>query len=166
MSLQANKSFNLFHTNVNGLENKFEKLQNFLNSTNMDLDIVAISETSQRGDIPFSMNVNISGYHKPFSLGSKSARGRVAIFAKENLNVWERDDLNFVCNQFESVWVEIEVKNSKNIVCGCLYRHPNSDINDFTKFVSKSLTKITNEKKECYLLGNFNVDLLKYDSSK
>ena len=28
---------------------------------------------------------------------------------------------------FESGWVEIKNKNSKNIACGCLYRHPRYD---------------------------------------
>ena len=30
---------------------------------------------------------------------------------------------------------------------------------------STCLAKITKEKKECYLLGDFNVDLLKYDTN-
>ena len=115
--------------------------------------------------VNFIKNVTIAGYHKPFTTGSKTSRGGVAIYARENLNIWERDDLKSVSNHYESVWVEIEVEKSKNIVCACIYRHPNSDTDELTKYISKCLTKITKEKKECHLLGDFNVDLLKYDTN-
>ena len=164
-SLVNKNSFNLFHTNINGLENKIDQLQNFINTSNMNIDIIGISETSQSEGLNFCKNVNIDGYSKPFSIGSKTARGGVAIYARNDLNTWERDDLNAVNNFYESVWVEIEVKNSKNIVCGCIYRHPNNDIDETIKYLVKCLTKITKEKKECYLLGDFNVDLLKYQSN-
>ena len=54
---------------------------------------------------------------------------------------------------------------SKNIVCGCVYRHPKTDIDELTSYISKCLTKISKKKKESYVKGDFNVDLLKYDSS-
>ena len=163
-SLKNRNSFNLFHSNFNGLENKFDQLYNFIKTTNLNIDVIGISETSQRENTSFDTNVSIDGYHKPFINGSKTSRGGVAIYARANLNIWERDDLSIVNNDFESVWTEIEVKNSKNIICGCLYRHPTNKIENFCNYISKCLTKITKEKKECYLLGDFNIDLLKYDT--
>ena len=163
--LKVKQTFNLFHTNLNGLEHKFEQLNNFVMNTDMELDIIGLSETSQHEGEDFGLNVMMHGYRKPFSLGSKTLKGGVAIFAKKNLNVWERDDLNIIDNCFEGLWVEINNKKGKNIVCGCFYRHPSTDIDDFTKYISKCLTKINKEKKECYLLGDFNIDLLKYETS-
>ena len=43
---------------------------------------------------------------------------------------------------------------TKNIICGI-----------FTNYISKCLRKINKENKLCYLEGDFNIDLLKYDSS-
>ena len=54
---------------------------------------------------------------------------------------------------------------SKNIVCGCVYRHPKTDIYELTSYISKCLTKISKEKKESSVTGDFIVDLQKYDSS-
>ena len=164
-NLNKKDNFNIFHTNLNGLENKFELLHNFISSTKLELDIINISETSQSEDKMFDMNVNIEGFMQPFTTGSKSARGGVAIFAKDDLKVFERDDLNIMDNDFEAVWIEIGIEKSKNLICGCFYRHPNSDINDFINYISKTLVKISKEKKECYLSGDFNIDLLKYDSN-
>ena len=46
-----------------------------------------------------------------------------------------------------------------------LYRHPKSELEDFNRYISKCLIKINKEKKECYVTGDFNVDLLKYDTN-
>ena len=45
------------------------------------------------------------------------------------------------------------------------YRHPSTDIVEFNNYISKCLSKINKEKKECYLSGDFNIDLLKYENS-
>ena len=164
-TLNIQNSLNIFHSNLNGLEHKFDQLYNFVKTTKLNIDIIGISETSQRENTSFDKNVSIDGYHQPITNGSKSSKGGVAIYARKDLNSWERDDLNIVKDDYESVWIEIEAKKSKNIVCGCIYRHPNNQIENFSNYISKCLSKITKEKKECYLLGDFNVDLLKYDSS-
>ena len=69
--------------------------------------------------------------------------------------------------ELESVFIEIIEKDSKNIVVGCLYRHPGmqqSEINDeYLKPLSENLIS---ENKEVILVGDFNIDLLKCDSNK
>ena len=89
----------------------------------------------------------------------------VAIYSKTDINTVDRNDLNIVDKSFEAVWIEIKNEKRKNIVCGCLYRHPNSDIEDFTDYLTKILAKINKENKECYISGDFNIDLLKYDTN-
>ena len=84
-SLHNTKSFNVFHSNFNGLENKFEQLHNFVSSSKLDIDIIGISETSQRENIDFKTNIEIDGYRLPFTLGSKSSRGGVALYAKTDI---------------------------------------------------------------------------------
>ena len=63
----------------------------------------------------------------------------------------------------EAIWIEIEIEKAKNIISGCVYRHPSSDENKFTNYISKCLTTISIENKKCYVTGDFNIDLLKYD---
>ena len=161
-NMNDSDSFKILHSNLNGLENKFDNYHTFVTSPNINIDVMCISETTQEENCPFNLNINIDGYGQPFTLGSKTARGRVAIYVKEDYNVIERNDLNNVDNSFEAVWVEIKNEEAKNIVCGCIYKHPNSDIDDFNNDISKCLTIINTEKKECYVSGDFNIDLLKY----
>ena len=146
-NIKKSHSFNILHSNLNGLENKFEEYHNFINSIEMDIDILCISETSQKEKSNFSTNITIDGYKQPFHLGSMTSKGGVAIYAKNQLNVMERTDLNLINKSFEAVWIEIKNDKYKNIVCGCIYRHPSSDVVDFNNYLSKCLTKINKEKR-------------------
>ena len=157
--------FTIFHSNLNGPESKFENLNTFVSNSETDIDVICLSETSQKLNQEFSTNITIDGFKQPFTTGSKFNKGGVAIYTKENINSFIRDDLNKVDDCFEAMWIEINVKKSKNIVCGCIYRHPYSDITTFDNYVSKCLTKISKENKNCYLAGDFNIDLLKYEIS-
>ena len=44
---------------------------------------------------------------------------------------------------------------------GCIYRHPTMNVSEFNNnYLNTLLQKILKEKKNVFLLGNFNVDLL------
>ena len=108
-SLTANNTFNVFHTNLAGLESKFDLLCNFINNTKfdllcnfinntkfdllcnfinntkIDLDIICLSETSQKSNQGFDPNITIGGYKQPFTTGSKFSKGSVALYTKDNI---------------------------------------------------------------------------------
>ena len=48
-------------------------------------------------------------------------------------------------------------------MCGCVYRHPKTDIDELTNYIC--ISKISKEKKVSFIAGDFNVDLLKYECS-
>ena len=55
--------------------------------------------------------------------------------------------------------------NKENFLCGCIYKHPNMSINEFNdNFLLPLLDKISKSNKQCFLMGDFNIDLLKKDS--
>ena len=58
----------------------------------------------------------------------------------------------------------LELNSDKNIICGCIYRHPKADMGKFIEYLDKYLSKIDNEKKEVFIAGDFNIDLLKLGS--
>ena len=50
---------------------------------------------------------------------------------------------------------------------GCIYRHPTMDLNEFNYYyLNPLLEKLAKEKKTVFLLGDFNIDLLKYEHQK
>ena len=165
-NIDNKKSFNISHSNVNGYVSHADSVQEFLVHSKIDLDIICISETSLQDDETIPHNTKLSGYNDPFTTNTETSKGGVAIFTKNNHNVFERDDLKIRTKEFEAVWVEINNKGCKNTVVGCLYRHPHyNNINDFSKYINKCLIKLNKENKEVYIAGDFNIDLLKYETN-
>ena len=160
--LNKHSNLNIFHSNVNGLENKFDNLHEFLVGASTPLDIVALTETSHKNDDFFKSNVTLAGY-SPFYTPTNTSKGGTALYVNSDYNPFERYDLKVQCDQYESVWIEISNKSSKNILCGCVYRHPNQDLSDFLVYLESVLKTVSNEDKEVYICGDFNVDLLKLD---
>ena len=83
-SLTTNNTFNVFHTNLDGLESKFDLLYNFINN---------LIETSRKLNQVFDTNITIGGYKQPFTTGSKFSKGGAALYTKDNINAFEREDL-------------------------------------------------------------------------
>ena len=160
-NMEAFNNLNIFHTNTNGLENKIDVLTEFVSSMSTSFDIIAISETSQT-DENFKSNVSLKGY-EVYSTPSNCSKGGVALYVNDNFNNLERTDLKIQDNLFQAVWIEIKNKNSKNIVCGCIYRHPQYNMDEFLIYLENILKKLSIENKEIYICGDFNIDLLKLD---
>ena len=78
---------------------------------------------------------------------------------------FERTDLKIQNDNFESTWVEVVNKLSKNIVVASIYRHPRYNLTEFTSYLEKCLNKLIKEKKEIYLCGDFNIDLLQIENN-
>ena len=85
----------------------------------------------------------------------------------QNLRIFKAD-LNIVqAKELEPSFIEIENKNGKNTIVGCIYKLPNMSITELVSdFLEPLLTKISFEKKEVVLLGDYNINLLNCDSDK
>ena len=91
------------------------------------------------------------------------------IVVQVSLDYVRRDDLKFnSTGNYESTFIEIILPNRKNLILGCVYRHPTSTItvqqlnNDY---IDPLLEKISVENKFCSLMGDFNIDFLKTDTN-
>ena len=50
-----------------------------------------------------------------------------------------------------------------DVVVGTIYRPPDENVNDFLDSLRKLLSTTTRENKICYVMGNFNFDLLQHE---
>jgi hypothetical protein len=71
-------------------------------------------------------------------------------------------NIRSIVNKFESFKQLTAV--GKNIIVGVIYRPPNSKFDLFENKMNQILGKIDQENKICYLMGDFNIDLLKSES--
>ena len=70
-----------------------------------------------------------------------------------------RLDLVSDSDEYKTVWAEIENSKDKNILICCAYRHPNSEIEHFNEYIQRTVAN-----KHVFILGDFNINLLNYDS--
>ena len=91
--------------------------------------------------------------------------GGICIFTRDDLKVKLRNDLVPEDNtgDTETLFIEIINEKSKNIIIGTIYRPPNNRFNEFENDLKTILTKLDKWDKPCYIMGDFNIDLLKYN---
>ena len=56
--------------------------------------------------------------------------------------------------------------NKKNIIIGVIYRPPGTDLENFKECISMIWIKLKNEYNTCYLMCDFNVNLLNYSKHR
>ena len=99
-----------------------------------------------------------------FSTRSQTQNGGVGLYIKSSLAPIPRSDLAGDSGDFETVWTEAENPKDKNILICCAYRHPNSDPETFKEYLQNILANPTITNKNVFILGDFNLNLLNYDS--
>ena len=109
-------------------------------------------------------NINLNNY--VFELTpTESSAGGTLIYVANHLADKPRTDLQiYKKRDLESTFIEIINSKKSNIIVGCIYRHPNMDLNDFNSdYLNSLLAKFSEEKKTVFLLGDYHDDLLKYE---
>ena len=92
--------------------------------------------------------------------------GGALIYVKNDIIYKVRNDLKiYQSEKLESVFIEIIKSNNRNIIVGCVYRHPSMEVNEFNSLFLNTLSEnlLSEKNKEIVLLGDFNIDLLKYE---
>ena len=84
-----------------------------------------------------------------------------------NLVMCPRPDICLNDDIFESVFIEIDkdiFQRGKNIIIGVIYRPPGTDLPTFNDSMSLMLSGLIRENKYCYLMGDYNINLLNYEN--
>ena len=89
------------------------------------------------------------------------------LYINKNINFKVRNDLKiYKYKELESVFIEIINRKGKNTIVGCIYRHPCMEGTEFNDaFLQNFLEKFSDENKEIIIMGDFNIDILKYDTN-
>ena len=91
------------------------------------------------------------------------ASGGAGLFVDQSLNY---NVLEKTLNEaFRVLWVEVSFVNHKNIVCGIIYGQHNSP-DYFLTYLDKTIEILVSDDKDVYIMGDFNIDLLKCESSQ
>ena len=55
-------------------------------------------------------------------------------------------------------------KKQKNIIAGCIYRHPFNNLEHFQEILKDLLVNLEKKNMEVYLIGYMNINFLNYNS--
>ena len=159
----SHNSLSFFHLNISSLSRHIDDLEIFLNSLNMQFKILAITETRISSS---SVNFSLPGY-QTFLTPTDAAAGGSLLFVSNSLDSFSRQDLDkfmYSSKLLESTFAEISIKNQPNVIVGSIYKHPSMPISDFNyKHLGPLLDQISREGKLLILLGDFNINLLRYN---
>ena len=108
---------------------------------------------------------NITDYNVEHNYRSHKGGGGFSLFVKRYIDYYVRTDLTLSNDFLETLFIEIPKcsYSLKNIIIGVIYRPPTSDITVFNEYTDNILKTVKTEQKLCYIMGDFNVNLLNYE---
>ena len=153
--------------NISSLSYHFDNLHTVLASLELKFDILDITEIRFKKNCESLINCDHEGYvtkHTP----TESSCGRALLYINKNINYICRTDLEIYKEKdLESGFIETVSPTSKNAIIGCINRHPCMETPGFLEsHLKELLRKINKEKKKIIMLGDFNINILKYNTVK
>ena len=99
---------------------------------------------------------------------TESGKGGTLLYIDKNMKYKLPNDLNIYEKQMvESTFIEILNKKQKNMIIGCVYKHPKHEVSDFTNnYITPLLDKLSNENKDILIMDDFNINLINYNDDK
>ena len=151
--------FSIFHHNSRSLNKKASTTVDHISILDHNVDIIGFTET-WFNSIEDSYLIDLDNYAKLDSIRPNRTGGGASIFINSKHNFIHRTDLNINTTDCDSIFIEI---TDKNTVVGLIYKPDYVDYKDFVSELETALDTITKEKKRGFIMGDFNIDLLKYD---
>ena len=163
----ANSSgnFAIIHTNIRSIPKNLSTFENYLSTLDIRFTVIGITETWLNANNSDFFYLN--GYTGEHAYRQNRSGGGVSIFVRSETDYTLRSDLNTFSNCMESIFIELPkdyVKSEKNIIIGVIYRPPGTEIDSFITELNICLDKIGLENKLVYLTGDFNINLINYES--
>ena len=158
---------NILHMNINSLSYKIDDFHTLLSQLSVKFGIIDTAKTRLKIHALRTTNINLQGYsveHTP----TESTCGGSFLYINNNINYLCRNDLQiYKKKELESTFTEFIKPSGKNVIVGCIYRHPCMNPCKFNDvYLHELLQNLGNDNKQIGLMGDFNIDMLKHDKNK
>ena len=155
----------LLHLNVRSLPKNFDAFNEYLQCIKHQFSVIGLSETWHT-DASCDL-YSLLGYECISRNRINRRGGGVALYINNAIQCKERPDLCIFNDYVECVFVEISFHcsgKSQNAVVGILYRPPNTSMAEFNDNCMNIFDVLKTERKPCYIMGDFNINLFNYES--
>ena len=160
-------NLSLIPVNIKSMNSNFEKLHVLLLNCSNSFNIICVTDTwSTDNDIRNNSNFHLPNFdftHQERKIGKKV--GGILIYVKNHIKFKVMKDLSVSDGNSECVAVEIENKNSKNLIITRCYRPPSGTIKGLNSFLENAFKKTNAENKLCFVAGDFNLNCLGYNKN-
>lgn len=156
--LSKNNNFSVVHINIRSLTKHYDQLVSMLSASGCSFDVIACSET-WLNDRSYCDSFNLNGYKLYYKNRFGRMGGGVCLYVKSRFQANVCDNLALDDEQTDSLFVDISINATSNLIVGIVYRPP--DVNPIT-FISKfeeTLFDINRKNCNCIILGDFNIDI-------
>ena len=108
--------------------------------------------------------VNITGFNFVSNHRKWQIDGEVGIYLRNNVEYNILKECAFSGSEvIESIFVEIIVSQWKNFIASCVYGPPNQNTALCLEKFNHILSIITKDNKHCFVVGDFDLDLVQYN---
>lgn len=154
---QYKNNFNLMSFNISSIPLHLEAFSDqCLDTLGITFDVIGFCETRLNGEI---CNLySLSGYTAYFK-NKNTSGGGVAIYIDNRFQGYIYENISLLQTHIESLFIRL-VK-PLNCIVGMIYRPPNSNTDDFLASLEDILQFISAMNIPCYIMGDFNINLLK-----
>ena len=156
----------LLHLNISSLPFHIDEFTNLLSELNSNFKIIGITETRLTTKKDPVNSIEIPNYnieHTP----TESDKGEALLYISKEINYKSKDGLK-ICKKklLKSKFIEVLSGSNKNTTVGCIYKYHGLTTQDFNfDLLQPLIDKLATENKNIVFLGDFNVDLLHYESN-
>ena len=156
------KGLYIGHLNIQEIRSseKIDQINTILQSKD-NICMLGLSESKLGSDVPDNF-LSIENY-QCFRKDRICGAGGLLVYVTNDVVCDQRKDLE--TENFESMWLEVQPKNSKSFLVGHFYRNPHSSA-VWSETFEDHLEKVINEDKEIFILGDFKKDLLNLQINK
>ena len=151
------------HLNIPSLSHLHLELYNLISDVKIKPKVTGISESRLQKRKQCITKISLPNSNYVYEHNPTSEVGKL-LYLDKCLKYRLRKDLN-ICHKgmIESTFTEIINKDEKNMVAGCIYKHPKQTIPYFLdKHLLPLLEKLCHENKQFLITGDFNIHLLNY----
>ena len=146
---------------MRSLNRNLENLQtHLLDELDFHFDVIGVTETKITNK-NYQSHHKIPGYEFEY-VPTPLASGGVRLFIDERISYTILEKTSD--EAFQALWIEISFVQKKNIICGIIYRQHNSPAR-FETYFNETVERLTSTGKLVYVMGDFNIDLLKINIS-
>ena len=151
---------NIMHVNCRSINKNYKSLVNLLHRISEPLTAIGVTETWLNSN--YDASFDIKGYKFVTTSRVNRSGGGVGLYINSCYDFHVCKDLSLMQDHLESIFVEIKQQGVSNIIIGCIYRPPNTDVTLFNSDLSNILNVLGSRYKgSIFLLGDFNLDLIR-----